>query len=98
MALSLRDNDERLLKINYYVTLLQYTIFMIIFQSLFTAISIALIPFAWIVGTIDKSKAIRHTDTTKDIVYNFVLFAFFGPFILVLDTLVDSYYFWQVMF
>jgi hypothetical protein len=61
-------------------------------------VSFALIPFAWIVGTIDKARSIRPTDTSKDIVMNLVLFALLGPVILVVDSVVDIYYFWTVMF
>ena len=71
---------------------------MLIFLTAFTGISFGLIPFAWIVGTIDKAKSIRPTDTTKDIVMNLVLFAIFGPVILFFDTLADLYYFWLMMF
>jgi len=65
---------------------------------LFTVVSVALIPFAWIVGTIDKAKSIRPTDTTKDTFTNLGLFALFGPIILAINSFVDVYYFWSVMF
>jgi hypothetical protein len=57
-----------------------------------------LIPFAWIVGTIDKARSIRPTDTTKDILMNLGLFAILGPVILVFDCFADIYFFWMVMF
>ena len=98
VALALRDNDERLINLNYYVLLIQYCLFMMIFQVIFTVVSFALIPFAWIIGTIDKARSIRATDTTHDIIKNLVLFALFGPAILVLDCFADIYYFWMVMF
>ena len=98
VALSFRDNDEKLIKLNEYVMLIQYVMFMLIFQTLFTLVSIILIPFAWIVGTIDKARSIKPTDTTKDIVRNLVAFAVLRPLILVLDIFADVYYFWQVMF
>lgn len=71
---------------------------MMIFQILFTLVSFALIPFAWIIGTIDKARSIRSTDTPKDIVINLVLFAVLGPVILLVDSFADIYYFWRVMF
>lgn len=98
VALSLRDNDEKLIRLNQYVMLIQYILFMLIFQFVFTALSLALIPFAWIIGTIDKARSIRHTDTTKDIAKNLLVFVVAGPLILLLDTFTDFYYFWQVMF
>ena len=94
----LRDNDERLIRLNHYVLLLQYCMFMLIFQVMFTGVSFALIPFAWFIGTIDKARSIRATDTTHDILKNLVLFALIGPVILVLDCLADVYYFWVIMF
>jgi len=98
VALMMRENDERLLKLNHFVILVQYTMFMMIFQSLFTVVSFLLIPFAWIVGTIDKARSIRPTDTTKDIVMNLVVFALLGPVILIINCFADIYYFWSVMF
>lgn len=94
VALALRDNDERLIKLNEYVLILQYCLFMLLFQAVFASVSFSLIPFAWIVGTIDKAKSIRTTDTTNDILKNLVLFAVAGPFILVFDCFADVYYFW----
>jgi hypothetical protein len=61
---------------------------------LFTALSIVLIPFAWIIGTFDKIKAIKPTDTPKDIVMNLGVFALLGPVVLILDSFADSYFFW----
>jgi hypothetical protein len=61
-------------------------------------VSIILIPFAWLIGIADKAKSIESTDTSKDIFMNLILFIFFGPAILVVDTFADAYFFWQVMF
>lgn len=77
---------------------IQYILFILCFQIVVTAISILLIPLAWIVGIMDKVKTILPTDTTKDIVMNLGLFILVGPLILLLDTFADVYYFWQVMF
>jgi hypothetical protein len=71
---------------------------MIIFQGIFTITSILLIPFAWIIGTFDKIKAIKPTDTPKDIAMNLGVFALLGPVVLTLDIFADSYYFWIMMF
>lgn len=98
VALSLRDNTDELLKLNHYVIIIQYVLFIFCFQIIVTAISFVLIPFAWIIGIKDKASAIQPTDTTRDIMMNLGLFILFGPLILALDTFADVYFFWQVMF
>jgi len=54
----MRDNEERLLKLNRYLTTIQYVNFMLIFSGVFIIVSVALIPVAWIVGSLDKIRAI----------------------------------------
>jgi hypothetical protein len=56
--------------------------------------SFVLIPFAWIIGINDKARAIKATDTTKEIAMNLGVFVLFGPVILVFDTFADIYFFW----
>ena len=97
-ALIQRENDEKLIKLNEFVLNLQYTVFIMIFYCAFIVISILLIPVAWIIGIIDKSKAIKPTDTSMDTLRNLLAFIFLGPLILVFDCFDDSYYFWQMMF
>ena len=45
---------------NEYVMMSQYILFMIIFKGLFMAVSIALIPFAYIIGVVDKFRTIKY--------------------------------------
>jgi hypothetical protein len=69
-----------------------------IFYGTFILISVLLIPVAWIIGIIDKTKAIKPTDTPMDTLRNLGAFILLGPLILVLDCFADSYYFWHMMF
>ena len=97
-ALIQRENDERRINLDEFVMNLQCTVFIMIFYGTFIVISVLLIPVAWIIGIIDKSKAIKPTDTSMDTLRNLGAFILLGPLILIFDCFADSYYFWQMMF
>ena len=61
---------------------------------IFTAISFALIPFAWIIGIFDKLNVTNTNYTIMDKIANY-MFIPFGPLILVLDVFSDLIYFWK---
>lgn len=62
-----------------------YCIFMMICFGLFVAVSVALIPFAWVLGIYDKLfKSTNQNMTKMDIIVNY-LFVPFGIVILWLD-------------
>ena len=56
-----------------------------------------LIPYAWILCIINKSKAIQLSKFANKtwLMIDLLLFVILGPVILVLNTIVDSYYFWM---
>lgn len=77
------------------VMLASYCTFMLICFGIFMCVSIALIPFAWIVGIYDKSvKSNTQNMTTMDKLINY-LFIPFGPLILFADLMADFFYFWK---
>jgi len=43
---------------NDYVMVSQYVLFMFIFKALFMGVSLALIPFAYLVGIVDKMRTL----------------------------------------
>lgn len=43
---------------NEYLMMCQYVLFMFIFKALFIAVSLVLIPFAYIIGVVDKIKTL----------------------------------------
>jgi hypothetical protein len=69
--------------------------FMMVFYSLFIAVSFALIPFAWIIGILDKVKAQTPQTPMNEKILNLGLYIPFGVPILVFDTFADLYYFWK---
>ena len=67
---------------------------MVIFFVIFLVVSVALIPFAWIISVVDKLSTSNSNYTPLDKVFNY-LFILFGPLILTLDVLSDLNYFWK---
>ena len=62
-AVSIRQGTPILIQMNEYVMMSQYVLFMFIFKALFMVVSIALIPFAYLIGIVDKVKTLS---TQKD--------------------------------
>jgi hypothetical protein len=80
---------------NEYVMMSQYVLFMLIFKGLFMGVSLALIPFAYLLGVVDKLKTINAQKTFKDKLMNNLVFIPFGIPILFFDFLSDLMYFWK---
>ena len=57
-AMTMRQNAPFLIQLNEYVMISQYILFMIIFKALFVVVSLALIPFAYVIGVVDKVKTL----------------------------------------
>lgn len=75
--------------------MIQYVIFMLIFNALFIVVSLILIPFAYFVGVMDKIKTMSQQKDPKQKLMNNLMFIPFGFIILVFDTLADCMYFWK---
>jgi len=73
----------------------QYVLFMIIFKGLFMGVSLALIPFAYILGIVDKMRTLPSQKNLKDKVMNNLLFIPLGIPILLMDFFADLMYFWK---
>jgi len=95
IAMSFRYGNEVLMKINNYLLIAQYTLFMIILFLAFIVVSFVMIPMAWIVGIGDKMATLSSLKTGHQKLLNVWLFIPFGPIILVMDVIADLYYFWQ---
>ena len=67
--------------------------FMTIMFIVFVAQSILLLPFAWVVGCIDKYKAKNSAYDEMDKIGNFLFYPF-GLVYLSFDLIADLYYFW----
>ena len=67
---------------------------MVTFFMLFIAVSVLLIPFAWVAGIYDKFKGNNMSYGPVDKMVNF-MFIPFGPIILALDVVADLAYFWK---
>jgi hypothetical protein len=80
---------------NEYVMVSQYVLFMIIFKGLFMGVSIALIPFAYILGVVDKMRTLSSQKNLKDKIMNNMAFIPLGIPILVMDFFADLMYFWK---
>ena len=94
-AMSIRQGTPFLIQMNEYVMMSQYCLFMLIFKALFVIVSIALIPFAYIIGIVDKVKTLSQQKDPKQKFMNNILFLPFGIPILIADFLVDTMYFWK---
>jgi len=96
----LRYGDPMLAKVNETLMKIQYCLFMIIFFFAFVAVSLVLLPFAYVISIIDKVKSLKHAkpeDGSKPVI-NLVIFVVFGVAILDLDLMADIYYFWKNCF
>ena len=90
MGLLMRYGDENLKKINRLVMQVQYFIFMQLPFSMFLGVSLALIPFAWLIGIYDKCKVVMNPNVNmKEKLVNAAAFIFAGPIILLADTFTD---------
>ena len=58
-------------------------------------VSLALIPFAYLLGIVDKLRTIKYQKTLKEKIMNNLVFIPFGIPILFFDFLVDTMYFWK---
>ena len=90
-----RYGDCQLKKMNNLLMKTQYTLFMMIFYSVFIVISLSFIPLAWIVGVFDKFQNQGPHTSMHNKILNFGVFIPFGIPILLLDTFADMYYFWK---
>jgi hypothetical protein len=94
-AIFLRKGTPLLIKINNFVMLASYCTFMMICFGLFMTVSIAFIPFAWLIGIYDKTVKTSNQNMSQiDKLINF-LFIPFGPVILFADLMADFFYFWK---
>jgi len=73
----------------------QYVLFMLIFKGLFMGASLALVPFAYLVGIVDKMRTLSSQKDPRSKIMNNLLFIPFGIPILLLDFMVDLMYFWR---
>ena len=80
---------------NEYVMISQYVLFMFIFKALFMGVSLVLIPFAYLIGILDKMRTLGQQKDPKAKIMNNFMFLPFGIPILVFDFLADTMYFWK---
>lgn len=64
----------------------------------FIGYSIFLIPFAWVIGSMDKLASLRNLKTMKEKILNVYIFIPFGIPIMCIDLIADLYYFWSFNF
>ena len=63
---------------------------------MFLCISLLLIPFAWLIGIMDKIRILKKPNVRiEEKLENSVAFIFFGPFILFANAMTDVFYFWK---
>lgn len=79
--------------INNLFMMLQYSMFMMIFFTIFVIGTAFLLPFAWIIGCLDKSKLLGSVEGSGPLI-NLASFALLGPVILGFDMIADMWYFW----
>lgn len=58
-AMSMRQGTPLLIQLNEYVMISQYVLFMLIFKGSFIVVSLVLIPFAYVIGMLDKVKTLN---------------------------------------
>ena len=85
----MRTGAPQLMKLNDYVMKAQYITFILILKVLFMGVSLALIPFAYLIGVLDKIKTLTRVADKKERVINNLAFIPFGIPILFLDFLMD---------
>lgn len=97
ITLCLPRGSAFLQSINTNIGRVQYFVFMLLPFTFFLVVSITLIPIAWLISITDKINAINEYKFAdkRHLYVDLVVFVFFGPIILALDTLVgDVPYFW----
>lgn len=62
---------------------------------MFIVVSLGLIPFAYIIGVLDKIKNLNKVENAKERLFNNLMFIPFGIPILIFDFLADMRYFWM---
>ena len=72
---------------NEYVMTAQYVTFICILKVPFMLVSFILLPFAYIIGVVDKITSLASVEEKGERLLNNLLFIPFGPVILVFDTL-----------
>lgn len=97
-ALFLRRGSTLLYNLNRYCMRLQYCMFMLLFFSIYLAVSMVLFPLALLIGIADKLKTIGAQKSENERLLNNVLFLPFGAAILAFDFLADIWYFWMNSF
>ena len=95
IALYLPYGNETLAFINNLVMQIQYSIYMLFSFAVFLITSFMLIPFAWVVGIIDKLSSLSNLRTHQEKIVNVYLFIPFGIPILLFDFVADIFYFWK---
>jgi hypothetical protein len=94
LALVLRYNSPLLKELNRRCLQIQYLVFMLIFFVYFAAVSVALLPVAYILAVIDKISTLHLQPNFGDKLKNNLLFIPFGIPILLFDLISDLVYFW----
>jgi len=94
-AMSIRQGTPLLIQMNDYVMVSQYILFMCIFKGLFIVVSLVLIPFAYLIGIVDKLRTLAAQKDPKSKIMNNFMFIPFGIPILLCDFMVDLLYFWR---
>lgn len=96
--LFLRYNTPQVHMVNSLVMRIQYVLFMIVLKAFFCAISVLLIPIAWLIGCVDKIKSLHNQPNFHTALMNNYLWFPFGMLILSADVVADGYWFWKNMF
>jgi hypothetical protein len=68
---------------------------MLIFFLVFVLVSFALCPLAWIIGILDKISTVKLSKSKTEKILNIGIFIPLGLPIMVLNSLMDIYYFWM---
>ena len=103
-ALYYKKDSPELVYANDLFMRIQYILFMGFLITYFIAVSLALLPIAWIIGISFKVSQLKkkpNDDKNKKVWISFVrlfLFIFLGPLVLLLDTFSDIYHFLKQMF
>lgn len=97
LTLCLPRGSAFLQSINRNIGRVQYFVFMLLPFGFFLGVSVTLIPIAWLISITDKINAINEYKfpDKRHLYLDLLVFVFFGPIILALDTLAgDVPYFW----
>lgn len=93
-AMMCKQNSKEAERINELAMKIQYTLFIVFIFAIYSAISVALIPFGWVVGIADKIATMNECTSFKDKLMNKMIFIPFGLFILAANLVIDMIYFW----